>query len=86
MLFRSQREVCIVIGGVTPHILLIWSYFLTYRIMFWIIVVIMGLIHCGFGVCLILTHITWMFLKLGLPFIYIDVFQYIMWFVPMLIL
>ena len=31
----------------------------------------MGLIHCGFGVFLFLTHNTWMFLKLGLLYIYI---------------
>ena len=32
--------------------------------------VTMGLIHCGFSVCLFLTLNTWMILKLGLLYIY----------------
>ena len=52
----------------------------------------MSLIHCGFSVCLFLTLNTWMVLKLGLLFIYIYIyiycccFQFIIIFVPMLLL
>ena len=47
----------------------------------------MSLIHCGFSVCLLLTLNTWMVLKLRLLYIYIvDVVQYILWFIPMLLM
>ena len=64
------------------HTLMQFAMFFThntqYSLLFWIIGVIIGLIHCGYGLCLVQTHNSWMFLKLCFFLYIVDVFQYIM--------
>ena len=52
-----------------------------YLLMFWVFNVYMGLIHCGFGVYLFLTHN--LYFSFNLLYILLMLFSLILWFVPM---